>query len=977
MPGVKNSVKYAGKSSGKNFYILTIIFILFSSVFPLSGIAGTTTLYPDLTIVTFTATPDPSVEGDLVRFVVTVENVGHKNITAGESITVSVFLDDEQTAAVTLTDTLGLKIDKEREENLTWVAALGLTQKRTVHVTVSYSGVEESLDNNAMTSEIQVNERATDLLFVSTPTISGTVQVGKSSSILASVKNIGRNTTQDVNVSLFVDRVLSQGYVKTGGLLKGETFEVLFFWTPSSFGTHTLNLSIDPKQVISEQNESNNYYEISTSVMPWWNASWHYRSIYNVTGTGNLSVSVNFTSLLKSLPVSNKTVDNTSLMVVKYYTNGTMNVVNISWFNESKNFNNRTNALGTFTWKVTGSSLYGVYFDVLENRGTRRRMNETLHMKPSGTVQASVVSTQGWSPQFATPLALYYPPSTALSLLVNTSAQAKSATARFTLAGQSQFNTTLQSNDNLTWSGTSSHLNKRGNWTVTLVALDDAGYQASISAGFYVGKPDLALTALHAPDTCYVGTNVTITANVRAYNTTVQHVNVSLLVDNIVISSQINLTIQKDENRTLQFNWYPQSKGSRNVTVKINFSDSNPKNNKRWKTVLVEGVPDLGITNLTVSPIPVAEGKPVTITARINNTGDGNATDYEVKLFCEQNENDGTIYFRDEVNHTTVSVKHNETTTVTLTWTAEYGKASFHGVWAVGVLIGNTTEKPDKHSANNRKELFRVLLVSPTERKPPVIANLVYPQTAEEGHAVLISAQVTDDSGLSSVIITIKNPNKIKMNGSMTPGENNRYTYLFETTKVIGRYNFSVTATDQSLYHNPTTVSGFFEITQDRTPPTIEYYGALPLVQLNGDAVEIRCITTDFSGIASVWVTIRFPDDHTEEEQLTNPAHDAKYVFIQDYEAVGKYTFFMTVKDAKGIKNTTDPKVFWVTHDLDDMDNDGIPDSWEDRYGLNPEDPSDGSQDADGDGVTNLEEYKAGTNPGSVWDSLNRHLECE
>ena len=698
--------------------------------------------------------------------------------------------------------------------------------------------------------------------------------------------------------------------------------------------------------------------------MPWWNASWHYRRIYNVIDTGNLSVSVNFTSLLKSLLVSNKAVDNASLVVVKYFPDGTMNVVNISWFNESKNFNNRTNALGTFTWKVTSSSLYGVYFDVLENRGTRRRMNETLNMKPSGTVQASVVSTQGWPSQFAIPLTLYYPPSTVLSLLVNTSAQAKSATARFALAGQSQFNTTLQSNDNLAWSGTSQHLTKKGNWTVTIVALDDAGYQASISADFYVGTPDLALTALHVLDTYYIGSNVTVTANVRAYNTTVQHVNVSLLVDAGVISSQKNLTIQKDENRTLQFTWRPQNKGARNVTVRIDFSDSNSKNNKRWKTVLVEGVPDLGIINLTVSPVPVSEGKPVTIVARINNTGDGNATNYDVRLFCEQNENDHTMYFRDETNHTTVSVKQNGTTTVSLTWAAaEYGKASFHGEWAVGVLIGNTTEKPDKHGVNNRKELFHVLRVIPSERNPPVIGNLVYPQTTEEGHSVPFSAQVTDDSGVSSVIITIKNPNNIMMNSSMTLVENNRYTYLFETTTVIGRYDFSITATDLSPFHNHMTVSGFFEITQDHTPPTIEYYGAFPFAQLNGDAVEIRCITTDFSGIASVWVTIRFPDNHTAEEQLTNPAHDEKYMFVQDYETVGKYTFFVTVKDGKGVTNTTDIKVFWVTHDLDDTDSDGMPDSWEERYGLNPQDPSDASRDADGDGVTNFEEYKAGTNP--------------
>jgi pectate lyase len=46
-----------------------------------------------------------------------------------------------------------------------------------------------------------------------------------------------------------------------------------------------------------------------------------------------------------------------------------------------------------------------------------------------------------------------------------------------------------------------------------------------------------------------------------------------------------------------------------------------------------------------------------------------------------------------------------------------------------------------------------------------------------------------------------------------------------------------------------------------------------------------------------------------------------------------------------------------------DTDHDGMPDEWEIRYGFNPNNPSDGPQDADGDGYTNLEEYLNGTSP--------------
>lgn len=46
-----------------------------------------------------------------------------------------------------------------------------------------------------------------------------------------------------------------------------------------------------------------------------------------------------------------------------------------------------------------------------------------------------------------------------------------------------------------------------------------------------------------------------------------------------------------------------------------------------------------------------------------------------------------------------------------------------------------------------------------------------------------------------------------------------------------------------------------------------------------------------------------------------------------------------------------------------DTDGDGMPDKWEQRYGLNPHDPADGLADKDGDGYTNIEEYLNGTDP--------------
>lgn len=51
-----------------------------------------------------------------------------------------------------------------------------------------------------------------------------------------------------------------------------------------------------------------------------------------------------------------------------------------------------------------------------------------------------------------------------------------------------------------------------------------------------------------------------------------------------------------------------------------------------------------------------------------------------------------------------------------------------------------------------------------------------------------------------------------------------------------------------------------------------------------------------------------------------------------------------------------------------DADRDGLPDAWEQDYGLNPADPSDAALDPDGDLYANCEEWRAGTSP-NEWNA--------
>src|SRR5690606_14993486 len=53
-----------------------------------------------------------------------------------------------------------------------------------------------------------------------------------------------------------------------------------------------------------------------------------------------------------------------------------------------------------------------------------------------------------------------------------------------------------------------------------------------------------------------------------------------------------------------------------------------------------------------------------------------------------------------------------------------------------------------------------------------------------------------------------------------------------------------------------------------------------------------------------------------------------------------------------------------------DLDGDGMNDAWEAANGLDPLDPADADHDWDYDGLTNLQEYQAGTDPKPKWRTV-------
>lgn len=91
----------------------------------------------------------------------------------------------------------------------------------------------------------------------------------------------------------------------------------------------------------------------------------------------------------------------------------------------------------------------------------------------------------------------------------------------------------------------------------------------------------------------------------------------------------------------------------------------------------------------------------------------------------------------------------------------------------------------------------------------------------------------------------------------------------------------------------------------------------------------------------------------------------------------GDYTLTAVVDDAAGLPGAISPPVAFVVLDprtAVDSDRDGMPDLWENWYGLDPHRAGDAFEDADGDGLTNYQEMLAGTDPTDATSALSIDL---
>jgi subtilase family serine protease len=154
----------------------------------------------------------------------------------------------------------------------------------------------------------------------------------------------------------------------------------------------------------------------------------------------------------------------------------------------------------------------------------------------------------------------------------------------------------------------------------------------------------------------------------------------------IIDEERLVLTLAPSEERTYEFSWSP-GPGSWKLVATVDpyndVAESNETNNTMSKEVNL--ILDLAVTSISPTPSPATLGQTITVSVKVENTGNMNVGAFDVSLLAN-----GT-----EVNRTTVSgLAAGANTTLTFSWTPT----------AVGTYTLTAKVDPDNKIAESNEE---------------------------------------------------------------------------------------------------------------------------------------------------------------------------------------------------------------------------------------------------------------------------------
>ena len=180
----------------------------------------------------------------------------------------------------------------------------------------------------------------------------------------------------------------------------------------------------------------------------------------------------------------------------------------------------------------------------------------------------------------------------------------------------------------------------------------------------------------------------------------------------------------------------------------------------------------------------------------------------------------------------------------------------------------------------------------------------------------------------------------------------NNVEYVFSSWSDGGAQNHNITIADS----DQTLVAQFTAVTNQS--PTVSIVSPVPFQNINPPGnITITADASDPDG--SVAQVDFYVNGQYHSSDSTSP-----YATDWNASSPGAYVLTAVATDLQNA-TTTSSNVAVTVGDNPNQDSDGdaISDVWELQHGLNPDDPGDASADADGDGLTSLQEFNNQTDP--------------
>lgn len=248
-----------------------------------------------------------------------------------------------------------------------------------------------------------------------------------------------------------------------------------------------------------------------------------------------------------------------------------------------------------------------------------------------------------------------------------------------------------------------------------------------------------------------------------------------------------------------------------------------------------------------------------------------------------------------------------------------------------------STDYKTYHSAIPLYSPLRI--VSPAQFSEPVVAGT--PVTIE------VDPREFDNT---NIITSMEFYDGATWLGTVTSGPAWQWTF----TPTAGAHHLSVVATD-ALGNKRDAFRAMYAVPSDFAPLVVDQVQTTPAATVKSGTVA----ATDPEGKAVTYSL----QQATEHGILTFNAATGAYVYQPAHGFSGTDSF--TFKALDGVTTGTTGTVTFTVGAAADTNADGIPDAWATQYGV-----TDPNGDSDHDGMTNLQEYLADTNPNDANDNL-------